>query len=213
VIVAIDGPAGSGKSTLARRLALELGLPYVNTGATYRAVAREAIRQGVDPGDEEGLERIANRLQFDIDSGGAPPGILVDGSPPGSELSTREIESVVSRVSAHPRVRAALRGVQRRLAAEGGVVEGRDIGRVVFPDADVKIFLRADPSERAARRQRERGTDDPELAESLGRRDGLDARVNPLVAASDAIDVDTTGRTIDEVFEELLRVVRGAADR
>ncbi|HEX9824903.1 MAG TPA: (d)CMP kinase [Actinomycetota bacterium] len=210
MIVAIDGPAGSGKSTLARRLALELGLPYVNTGSTYRAVAREALRRGVDPDDGPALGRIATELRFDLDREAVPPSLLVEGAPPGDDLLTPEVEAAVSRVSSHPEVRAALREVQRRLGSVGAVVEGRDIGRVVFPDADVKIFLGADPGERAARRLRERGSEDPALAEALGRRDAMDSRVNPLVAADDAVDVDTTGRTIDEIVEELVAVVRRA---
>ena len=209
MIVAIDGPAGSGKSTLARRLAAALRLPYVNTGITYRAVAREALRRGLDPGDGEALSGLAHELRFDLDQAATPPGILVDGEPPARDLLLPEVEAVVSRVSSHPGVRAALREVQRRLASGGGVVEGRDIGRVVFPDAEVKVFLRADPAERAARRLRERGSEDPELAEAVGRRDALDSRVNPLIAAEDAVEVDTTGRSVDEVLEELLAIVRG----
>lgn len=209
-LVAIDGPAGSGKSTLARRLALSLNLPYVNTGTTYRTVAREALRRGVDPDDEEGLVRLAREVDFRLDDRAAPPTILVNGTRPGEDLLTPEVEGIVSRVARHPRVRGALRDVQRRLGARGAVVEGRDIGTVVFPEADVKLFLQADPGERADRRRAERGSEDPALARALARRDALDARVNPFVPAPDAALVDTSGRDADEVFAEALDLVRRA---
>lgn len=206
-VVAIDGPAGAGKSTLARRLAEELGLPYLNTGTMYRALAREGLARGIDPRDATALADAARSLRFAMDAEATPPSLLVNGRVPGEDLATADVESVVSAVSAHPGVRAVLRAEQRRLAATGAVVEGRDIGSVVFPDADVKIFLRADPHERAARRQAERGTDDPALAEALARRDTLDARVNPLVPASDAQQLDTSGREPDDVLQEGLAIV------
>lgn len=208
-IVAIDGPAGAGKSTLARRVALALGLPYVNTGATYRTLAREALRRGIDPEDEGRLAALVDELEFSLDERAAPPTLLVDGAPPGDDLLTADVEAIVSAVARHPRVRAALRKVQRRLGAAGGVVEGRDIGTVVFPDADVKVFLHADPRERAGRRQAERGSEDPALAEALARRDALDATVNPFVPAPDALVVETTGRDADQVFEEVAGVIEG----
>lgn len=212
-VVAIDGPAGSGKSTLARRLALALDLPYVNTGTTYRAVAREALRRGLDPDDGPALARAARGIRFDLDPAARPPGLLVDGVPPGDDLLSAEVEAVVSRVSRHPEVRRVLHEAQRRAASGGGVVEGRDVGTVVVPDAEVKIFLHADPEERAARRRAERGRADPALEEALARRDALDARVNPFVPAPDAVVVDTSGRGADEVYEEVLAVVRKALGR
>lgn len=207
-VVAIDGPAGVGKSTLARRLALALGLPYVNTGVTYRALAREALRREVDPDDADALAELAAELEFSLDRAAAPPRLLVDGSPPAEDLLTPEVEAVVSRVSSHPRVREVLREVQRRLGADGAVVEGRDIGTVVFPNAPVKVFLHAEAEERAARRLAQRR--DPALVEALARRDALDARVNPLVPAADAHAVDTSDLTADEVFERVLALVREA---
>lgn len=211
-VVAIDGPAGAGKSSLARRLAVALGLPYVNTGVMYRAVAREALRTGTDTEDEAALAGLARDIRFEIEDRGTPPGLVVDGEPPGEDLVTPDVEGAVSAVSRHPDVRAVLRAEQRRLGSGGAVVEGRDIGSVVFPDAAVKIFLDADPSERAARRQAERRRSDPELASALARRDELDARVNPFVPAKDAVAVDTSGRTEEEVYEEALRVIRAALD-
>ena len=205
-IVAIDGPAGSGKSTLARRLALALDLPHVNTGTTYRAVAREALRRGTDATDGKALEEIVRSLRFTIEEPAPPRRVFVNGAPPGDELRTPEVEAVVSEVSGHPEVREALREVQRRLGESGAVMEGRDIGTVVYPEAEVKVFLHADPEERAARRQAELGEE--ELTRAVARRDALDARTNPFVPAPDALAVDTSGRSADEIFEEVLALVR-----
>jgi len=207
-VVAIDGAAGSGKSTLARALAAELDLPYVNTGSMYRAVAREALQRGLDPDDAESLVSIAGGLAFSLDDEAGS--LLIDGVPPGPELASGEVEAVVSAVSRHPEVRDALRSVQRRLGLDGAVMEGRDIGTVVYPDADVKVFLRAAEDERAARRQAERGSVDPALAEALERRDTLDSRTTPLEPAPDAHVVDSSGRGPEEVLEEVRRLVVAA---
>jgi CMP/dCMP kinase len=202
LVVAIDGPAGVGKSTLARRLAEALGLAYVNTGAMYRALAREALHTGTDVGDGAALAELARTIRFTIDDG-SPPSLLIDGRPTGDDLGAAEVEAVVSLVARHPEVREVLRAEQRRLGSQGAVVEGRDIGTVVFPDADLKVFLEADPVERAARRRAEREAA-PETAEALARRDALDAVTNPFVPAADAVVVDTSGREADEVFEEVM---------
>ena len=207
VVIAIDGPAGAGKSTLGRRLATELGLAFVNTGAMYRALTAEALRRGIDVDDALALADLARNLRFDIDDSVAPPALAVNGKPPGDELSKPEVEASVSAVSRHPEVRRVMAKEQRRLGMQGAVIEGRDIGTVVFPDAEVKIFLEAPPSIRATRRVRERGGG-ASLAEALAERDAKDAKVNPLVPASDAERIDTSGRTADEVFGEARDIVR-----
>lgn len=206
-MVAIDGPAGAGKSTLARALAAELSLPYVNTGSMYRALAREAQARGIDPNDEPRLSEVLRGMAFDVDRGVHPPSLLVNGEAPGADLATPEVERTVSAVARHPRVRRLMAAEQRRLGREGAVMEGRDIGTVVFPAAEVKIFLSAEAGERAVRRTRER-RGQAGLARALARRDARDARVNPFVPAPDAVVIDTTGRSQEEVLEAALRVVR-----
>jgi len=204
-VVAIDGPAGSGKSTLGRRLAEELGVPYVNTGLMYRALTARALRESLDVEDGPALANLAREIRFDLDLQSSPPSLRVDGRAPGEELVTPEVEGSVSSVSRHPAVRAVMASEQRRLGARGAVMEGRDIGSVVFPDADVKLFLEAAPTERARRRERERGD---AAAEAAAGRDDLDARVNPFVPAPGAVVIDTTGRPKDDVLAEALEAVR-----
>jgi cytidylate kinase len=212
LLVAIDGSAGVGKSTLARRLAENLDLPYLNTGLMYRAVTLDAIRSGVDVDDGEGLAELAAGLAFDL-AGEPVAELLIDGAPPSRALSSPEVEAAVSTVSAHPAVRAVLRAEQRRLSAWGGVIEGRDIGSVVRTDADVKLFLAAPNIQRAARRSDERGGDSARVADALRERDALDDRVNPLVAAPDAIEIDTSDRDAESVFREALAIVRSVTRR
>jgi cytidylate kinase len=171
----------------------------------YRSLAAEALRRGGDPDDGPALAGLARSMRFSME--GDPASLRVEGKPPSDDLATAEVEAVVSTVAGHPEVRAVLRAEQRRLGVGGAVVEGRDIGTVVFPDADLKIFLEADPEERAARRQAERRQGDPALAEALERRDARDARTNPLVPAVDARVVDSTGRDAEDVMAEVLNLV------
>jgi CMP/dCMP kinase len=207
-VIAIDGAAGSGKSTLAHRLAAELGLPYVNTGLMYRALALRAHREGVSPENAPALERLARGMRFDLDSSVRPPELRIDGKPPDPALTSAEVESSVSTVSGHLEVREVFRREQRRLAVDGAVMEGRDIGSVVAPDADLKLFLRARSHERVGRRALERDKDPEHVARALGARDRQDARTNPFVPALDAIVLDTTELSPDEVADKALALVR-----
>jgi cytidylate kinase len=203
-VVAIDGAAGSGKSTLARRLALLLGLPYVNTGAMYRALTLQARRHDVNVEDGSALAELMETLDFTVSP--APPRELwIDGAPPTDDLESADIEATVSTVAEHAEVRAKMRAAQRALGEAGAVMEGRDIGTVVFPDAPVKVFLDADPHERAGRRELER--EQVGAAGSLHERDRRDARVNPFVPALDAAVIDTSELGIDETVRAAIDVV------
>ena len=208
VIVAIDGPAGSGKSTLARRLAQTLDLPYLNTGLMYRALTLQALQRGIDPDDADGLAALAREITFDLDWRLRPPELTIDGSRASEQLQSADVESTVSRVARHPHVREVLRAEQRRLSDRGGVVEGRDIGTVVAPHANVKLYLQAAQSERILRRINERSAPAEPLGDQLSARDALDARTNPLRPASDAVPIDTTGMTSDQVYEKALATTR-----
>jgi cytidylate kinase len=201
-VVAIDGPAGAGKSTLARAVALELRLPYVNTGLMYRALAERALARGIRADDEAGLFHLAREIEFSL-SPGEGGSLLIEGHDPPASLGSPEVEAVVSNVARHPEVRSVLRKEQRVLGASGCVMEGRDIGSVVFPDADVKIFLSADPAVRAGRRGSERGA-----GEAVARRDRIDSRTNPMEPARDAYVLDSTSMDADEVRAEALRLIR-----
>ncbi len=195
-VVAIDGPAGSGKSTVSRALARRLGLERLDTGAMYRAVAWAALDRGVDPADTDGVAAIARAAA--IEPGPGP--VRIDGVDVTTAIRSPEVSRTVSAVAANPAVRAALVERQRawRAGHGGGVVEGRDIGTVVFPDADVKVYLTASPEERARRRS-------DEAADSVARRDRIDSTraASPLARADDARLLDTTGRSVDSVVEEI----------
>jgi cytidylate kinase len=207
-VIAIDGSAGAGKSTLARRLASVLDLPYLNTGLMYRALTLRAIREAADVGDGKGLAALATRISFDLDPSLRPPALSIDGEAHDPALLSAEVESTVSVIARHPEVRVHLRAEQRRLAAGGGVVEGRDIGSVVAPAADAKIFLRAEPAERIARRASERPEVKGDVGRALTARDELDADTNPLEPAADALVIDTTAMSAEEVFDVALEFVR-----
>jgi cytidylate kinase len=207
-VIAIDGSAGSGKSTLARGLAEALGLPYVNTGIMYRALTLAALDEDVSSDDGVALSRLMSRLRFSL-STGVPAEIEVEGSAPTSALVSERVEGEVSHVARHPEVRALMREGQRALGLPGAVVEGRDIGSVVFPDAPVKLFLTAEPDKRGERRAEQRGVADPdEVEEALLRRDTKDAKVNPFEPAADAIVLDTSDRTVDDTLRDAIAIVR-----
>jgi CMP/dCMP kinase len=215
LIVAIDGAAGSGKSTLARALARELEVPYLNTGLMYRALALASLDRRVDPSDAFALAETLTSLEFSLSSSGSPRELEVGGRAPGVELASDGVEAVVSEVAAHPAVRSVMVGLQRRLGRAGGVIEGRDIGSVVFPAATAKIFLEAAPGKRAARRVEERDGAGSDLdaggvARALHARDVRDARTNPHVPAPGAVIIDTTKLTIDEVLARAVAIVRAA---
>jgi cytidylate kinase len=205
VLIAIDGPAGSGKSTLAEALARALDLPYINTGLMYRALAAAAARAQADVDDPEVLVDLARGLRFEV-AGHHPAHLRVEGYE-GSELTTATVESTVSAVARHPKVRRWMRAAQRRLGAEGAVMEGRDIGTEVFPAADVKLFLRADARARAARRAEERAASTDDVGGAMRQRDRRDARTTPLEPASDAIVLDTTARGVEETLAQARRLI------
>jgi cytidylate kinase len=208
LIVAIDGPAGAGKSTIARSLARKLGFTYIDSGAMFRAVALWAIRVEVDLDDLLKLEQLAReaRIEFDGDSR-----ILLNGEDVTAAIREPEVSRAASKVSVAPGVRKALREEQRRIGSLHSVVmEGRDIGTVVFPEAEVKIYLDADPEIRAGRRAQETGAEVSEIAREMEERDLRDRTRTeaPLTQAPDAEYIDSTRLSAEEVEEAILRVVR-----
>ena len=203
-VIAIDGPAGSGKSTVARAVAKRLNLPYLDTGAMYRAVAFAALRRGIDPEDVAPVAELAREVDLSVGDE-----VVVDGVDATIEIRGPEVTRAVSAVAANPAVREELVVRQREWVADhgGGVVEGRDIGTVVFPSAALKVYLTADDSERASRRSKEMlDLHYDQVAADIARRDHVDSTrpASPLTVAEDAIRIDTTGRPVDAVVDEVL---------
>ena len=212
LIVAIDGPSGAGKGTVARALAARLGYRHIDTGAMYRAVAWKALQEGIDLSDEAAVAALGERATFDVEAGR----IMIDGHDVRTAIRTPEIDKAATSVARHPAVRRTLVARQREFGSGGGVVmEGRDIGTVVFPYADVKIYLDASPEERARRRAADpahassKTSQLSDVATALAERDKNDSTraVSPLAIAPDATVVDTTGIAVDEVIDRVMKII------
>lgn len=212
MIIAIDGPSGSGKSTLGRMLARALKLLYIDTGSMYRAVALAVLEADIDPNDKDAVTALANKIEIDLEGDPESLSVLLNGRDVTDQIRTESVTEMSSIVSTIPGVRRAMVERQRVMSRRGAVLNGRDIGTVVFPDADVKFFLTAVPEERAERRFKEDQTSSASpatFAETLAdmierdRRDSTRAD-SPLKVADDAIVVDSTGKSIDEVFGEMI---------
>jgi len=209
-VVAIDGPAGSGKSTVAKAVASRLGVGYLDTGAMYRAVAFVAMRHGVDPEDAASVAKLARDMTLEV-----AERVMVDGVDATIEIRSPEVTRAVSTVAVNSEVRKELVRRQREWAIDhgGGVVEGRDIGTVVFPDAPVKVYMTASDEERAQRRSQEMlDMHYDEVAADIARRDHVDSTRQhaPLAAAADAVIVDTTSSTVEQVVELVLQLAAKA---
>ncbi|TDB74464.1 (d)CMP kinase [Micromonospora sp. KC723] len=216
-VVAVDGPSGSGKSTVSRRLAAGLGARYLDTGAMYRAITWAVLRSGVDLADAESVAKVAGEVDLRIGTDPQGYGVTVDGVTVDAEIRGPEVTAAVSAVAAVPAVRALLVARQREMIVHARriVVEGRDIGAVVAPDADLKVYLTASAAARAQRRSAEDAADVAATAADLARRDRLDStrKANPFQQAPDAVELDTTELGIDEVVARLRELLteRGVA--
>ncbi|SHG79589.1 cytidylate kinase [Jatrophihabitans endophyticus] len=214
-VVALDGPSGTGKSTVARRLATRLGARYLDTGAMYRAATVAALRAGVALDDGVAVTKVVEDAEIRISTDPEQASVRLDGDPVDAEIRSAETTAAVSAVSAVPAVRALLVDAQRELIGDGGiVVEGRDIGSVVWPTAAPKVYLTASPEARARRRAGELGADVQSVAGDIARRDGLDSTraASPLAQAADAVELDTTELDVDQVVDRLHELTV-AADR
>jgi cytidylate kinase len=212
--VALDGPSGTGKSTVARRLAARLGARYLDTGAMYRAATVAALRSGADLDDPVAITTAVEGAKIDISTDPDNVSITLDGEPVDTEIRSADTTAAVSAVSAVPAVRALLVDAQRELISDGGiVVEGRDIGSVVWPTARPKVFLTASAVARARRRAGETGGDIAAVAADIDRRDRLDSTraASPLTQAADAIELDTTDLDVDQVVERLVELAGQSA--
>jgi cytidylate kinase len=219
LIIAIDGPSGAGKSTLAKRLARELGFIYLDTGAMYRALALKVLRQGVDLADDARLARLVESTEIDLQEDHGTLEVLLDGINVAHEIRTPEVSQMASKVSALKAVRARMLALQRDMGQRGNVVaEGRDIGTVVFPNAEVKIFLEASAEERARRRCAElratgRQADLSETLREMEERDKRDSErdLAPLRMADDALRIDSSNATADTVAAKVLAEIGNKA--
>ncbi|MBI3794440.1 MAG: (d)CMP kinase [Nitrospinae bacterium] len=211
MIVTLDGPAGSGKSTTARALAKKLGALYLDTGAMYRAVTLKAIQGGVEPTDRERLEKISSEISIDFRETNDDQLVLVDGVDRTLDIRRPEVEKAVSAVSSHAGVRERMVALQRKIASSHPkvVVEGRDTGSVVFPNADYKFYLSASPEVRAARRGRqneERGTKSGDVIGEINKRDAMDSgrAVSPLVVPPGGVELDNSNLSLDETIQKII---------
>ena len=217
-LIALDGPSGSGKSTVARAVATELGWRYVDTGATYRAATLAVLRAGADLSDDEAVAQVVAAARIDVSTDPARPAVQLEGEDVSAVVRGPEVTAAVSAVSAVPSVRSHLVALQRRLAGDtGAVLEGRDIGTAVFPDAPVKVFLDASEQVRAERRAGDTdagvaGGTVGAVAADLARRDRLDSsrKASPLQPAPDAVHLDSTGLDAQQVVDRVLELAREA---
>ena len=216
LIVAIDGPAGAGKSTVAKRLAKELGYTYMDTGAMYRAFAWRVMEQGMDLSDKRELRRVLQQTNIELVEHFGRPGVLLNGVDVTDRIRTPELSQLASRISTSKIVRERMVELQRAIGSQGGVVaEGRDIGTVVFPDAEVKIYLDASSQERARRRFEEfggqagQGTMEETVSE-MEERDRRDKErdIAPLRKAEDALVIDSTDSAVDGVVERIMQEIK-----
>ena len=207
-VIALDGPGGAGKSTVARLVATETGLPFLDTGAMYRAITFSVLQRDIEPSDWPSIDQILDDINLELST----TAVVVDGTIATEAIRGPEVTNNVSAVAANPKVRTAMVRLQREWIEQnqGGVLEGRDIGTVVVPDAGLKVFVTASVRERARRRAVETGASIEDVEADLIRRDKADSEreTAPLRAADDAVEVDTTGHTIEEVVAIIVDLAR-----